>query len=67
MGVSVEPISGTVELGEGRLPLQRTFPGIAVQHDVLNDHDLGRRSPAHGGRQAAKRHQIEALTAHASR
>ena len=65
IGVSVEPISGTVSSREGAVHrFQAAFAAVAVQHDVLNDHDGVVDHQSAGSRKAAERHHVEALAQH---
>ncbi len=63
MGVMVEPISGTVNSrkrpGDG---LKAILSGIAVQNNVLKDHDGVVNDQTDGSGEAAKRHQIKTLS-----
>ena len=61
-GVMVEPISGTV-ISRERLAhgLDARLAGVAMQDDVLDDHDGVVDDEADGGGEAAEGHQVEAL------
>ena len=68
IGVSVEPISGTVSsLSALAVACSGPFAAVAVQHDVLDDDDLVVDHQADRRRQPAERHQVEALAEHLHR
>ena len=61
-GVTVEPIRGTVISRQCAMDgLQPAFAGIAVQHDVFDDHDGIVDHQPDGCGQPAQRHQVETL------
>src|ERR1035438_47624 len=39
-----------------------TLPGIAMEHDIFDDHDGVVDDESHGCSESAKRHEVEALT-----
>ena len=58
----VEPTSGArISRMALRMASARDWPAIAVHHDVFHHHDGVVDHQAHGGGQAAQRHQVEAL------
>ena len=68
IGVIVEPISGTrISAIALRIASRAILAGVAVHHDVLDDDDRVVDDQADRGREAAERHQVEALAEQAQR